>query len=136
MLSKVSKFDVQWLLPQLLPSLLVRTSVSSSQACSQLCQAHINSKFHSHLAVELEIGMPPAGVQKYYTVAQGDSLASIAAMFSTTVEAIQAVNPQIPDVNKIAIGQIIAIPQATTGMLLFHRSSSHISTNLFLLLLK
>lgn len=56
-----------------------------------------------------------AGVQRYYTVAQGDSLASIAANFSTTVEAIQAVNPQIPDVNKIAIGQIIAIPQATTG---------------------
>lgn len=56
-----------------------------------------------------------AGVQRLYTVVQGDSLASIATAFSTTVEAIQSVNPSITDTNRIAIGQVVAIPQARAG---------------------
>ena len=73
------------------------------------------------------------GVQRYYTVAQGDSLASIAANLSTTVQAIQAAYPQVPDINTIAIGQIIGIPQATTGMPLPYNSFCWIYFDLCLL---
>lgn len=58
-----------------------------------------------------------AGVQKYYTVKEGDSLANIASEFNTTVQAIQSANPSITNVNQIAIGEIFAIPAATTGKL-------------------
>lgn len=53
---------------------------------------------------------PPApGGQTYY-VQRGDTLRKIAAKFSTTVEAILRVNPQITNPNLIYTGQAITLP--------------------------
>lgn len=53
---------------------------------------------------------PPApGGQTYY-VQRGDTLRKIAAKFSTTVEAILRVNPQITNPNVIYTGQAIKLP--------------------------
>ena len=41
---------------------------------------------------------------------RGDTLRKIAAKFSTTVDAILKVNPQITNPNVIYVGQAIAIP--------------------------
>jgi LysM repeat protein len=57
---------------------------------------------------------PPASGQMYYVV-RGDTLRKIAAKFSTTVDAILQINPQISNPNVIYVGQAIAIPaQAST----------------------
>jgi LysM repeat protein len=56
---------------------------------------------------------PPASGQTYYVV-NGDTLRKIAAKFSTTVDAILRVNPQITNPNVIYVGQAIAIPTGTT----------------------
>ncbi len=52
---------------------------------------------------------PPASGQIYYAV-KGDTLRKIAAKFSTTVDAILKVNPQITNPNVIYVGQAISIP--------------------------
>ncbi len=52
---------------------------------------------------------PTTGGQTYYAV-RGDTLRIIAAKFSTTVDAILKVNPQITNPNLIFIGQAITIP--------------------------
>ena len=53
---------------------------------------------------------PPApGGQTYY-VQRGDTLRKIAAKFSTTVDAILRVNPQITNPNVIYTGQAITLP--------------------------
>ena len=53
---------------------------------------------------------PPApGGQTYY-VQRGDTLRKIAAKFSTTVDAILRVNPQITNPNLIYTGQAITLP--------------------------
>lgn len=44
-----------------------------------------------------------------YVVKSGDRLSRIAAAYNTTVDAIQAINPEIVDPNKIYIGQVIKI---------------------------
>jgi len=52
---------------------------------------------------------PPASGQTYY-VQKGDTLRKIAAKFSTTVDAILRVNPQITNPNVIYTGQAITLP--------------------------
>lgn len=44
-----------------------------------------------------------------YTVAPGDTLASIAAKFGTTVEALQSIN-NLQDRNVLSVGQKLVIP--------------------------
>lgn len=50
-----------------------------------------------------------------YVVQPGDTLASIARRFGTTVQAILAANPRITDPNLIFVGQVITIPVTTPG---------------------
>lgn len=45
-----------------------------------------------------------------YVVKSGDRLSKIAQSYNTTVKAIQAINPDITDPNKIKVGQVIKIP--------------------------
>lgn len=45
-----------------------------------------------------------------YVVKSGDRLSRIAVAYNTTVAAIQAINPEIVDPNKIKVGQVIKIP--------------------------
>lgn len=45
-----------------------------------------------------------------YVVRSGDRLSKIAQSYNTTVKAIQAINPEITDPNKIKVGQVIKIP--------------------------
>lgn len=45
-----------------------------------------------------------------YTIVWGDTLSAIAARFNVTLDAVESVNPQIPDYNKIWPGEIIHIP--------------------------
>ena len=52
---------------------------------------------------------PPSNGQVYYVI-KGDTLRKIAAKFSTTVDAILRLNPQITNQNLIYVGQAIAIP--------------------------
>ena len=52
---------------------------------------------------------PPPSGQTYY-VQKGDTLRKIASKFSTTVDAILRVNPQISNPNVIYVGQAITIP--------------------------
>jgi LysM repeat protein len=52
---------------------------------------------------------PPPPGQAYY-VQKGDTLRKIASKFSTTVDAILRVNPQISNPNVIYVGQAITIP--------------------------
>ncbi|HEX5466422.1 MAG TPA: LysM domain-containing protein [Candidatus Limnocylindrales bacterium] len=53
--------------------------------------------------------IPPPTAQ-LYTIKAGDTLSAIARRFDTTVDALKAANPQIKDINKIAIGDQITIP--------------------------
>jgi LysM repeat protein len=52
---------------------------------------------------------PPTSGQTYYAV-KGDTLRKIAAKFSTTVDAILKLNPQITNPNVIYVGQAITVP--------------------------
>jgi len=57
---------------------------------------------------------PPPSGQTYYVV-RGDTLRTIAAKFSTTVDAILRINPQITNQNLIYVGQAITIPAAASN---------------------
>lgn len=52
---------------------------------------------------------PPSGGQTYY-VQKGDTLRKIAAKFSTSVDALLKLNPQISNPNVIYVGQAITAP--------------------------
>lgn len=54
-------------------------------------------------------GAPP-GTTTDYVIQKGDTLATIAMRFGTTVQAILAVNPQITNPNIIFVGRTIKIP--------------------------
>jgi len=54
--------------------------------------------------------IPPEPTPQTYVVVKGDTLSKIAKRFGVTVEEIQAANPQIKNINKIAIGDQIIIP--------------------------
>lgn len=47
-----------------------------------------------------------------YVVRKGDTLSKIAEKYGTTVSKVASLN-QIVDVNKIAVGQILALPSAS-----------------------
>ena len=53
---------------------------------------------------------PPPPVGQVYIVQQGDTLRKIASKYSTTVDAILKVNPQIGNPNVIYVGQAITVP--------------------------
>jgi len=55
---------------------------------------------------------PPAGppASSSYTIQNGESLTSIAAMQRTTVQQLIAANPDIVDPNKIYVGESLAVP--------------------------
>jgi len=53
---------------------------------------------------------PPSPSGQVYYVQHGDTLRKIASKFSTTVDAILRVNPQIGNPNVIYVGQAISIP--------------------------
>jgi len=57
---------------------------------------------------------PPPPANGTYLVRSGDTLRNIAARFDTTVAAILQVNPQIPNLNLIYVGQTINLPAAST----------------------
>lgn len=57
--------------------------------------------------------MPARQSYQQYTVVKGDTLSAIAARFGSTVSAI-AVTSGIADPNKIAVGQVLSIPVAST----------------------
>lgn len=48
-----------------------------------------------------------------YTIRSGDTLSQIAAANKTTISAIQAINPQITDINKIYAGATLNLPTST-----------------------
>ena len=63
----------------------------------------------------LESGSPTASVaappsSQVYVVKSGDNFTKIAKKFGLTVEQLKAANPQIKDINKIAVGDQINIP--------------------------
>lgn len=56
---------------------------------------------------------PPPTTSVSYTVRSGDTLAKIASLYKTTVQAIATAN-KITDVNSIRVGQVLTIPTGTT----------------------
>lgn len=57
--------------------------------------------------------MPNRQSYQQYTVVRGDTLAAIAKRFKTTVQEI-AVTSGIADPNRIAVGQVLSIPLASS----------------------
>jgi LysM repeat protein len=57
----------------------------------------------------------PGPTAQVYVVKKGDTMSKIAARFEVTVEEIMAVNPAITNPNKIALGQEIVIPAASSS---------------------
>lgn len=57
----------------------------------------------------------PGPTAQVYVVKKGDTMSKIAARFEVTVEEIMAVNPEITNPNKIALGQEIIIPAASSS---------------------
>ncbi len=55
---------------------------------------------------------PPAPTPQVYVVVSGDTFTKIANKFGLTVEQLKAANPDIKDINKIAVGDEIIIPAA------------------------
>jgi LysM repeat protein len=49
---------------------------------------------------------PPA--KRYYTIERGDTFGIVAAKFATTVEALQALNPEVSS-NALTVGQRIRV---------------------------
>jgi nucleoid-associated protein YgaU len=63
-------------------------------------------------SASVEPATPAAPTPMTYTVAPKDTLEKIARKYGVTVAEILAVNPQITNPNKIAIGDVIVIPKA------------------------
>ena len=57
----------------------------------------------------------PGPTPQIYIVKKGDTMSKIAKNFGVSVEEIMAVNPEIKDPNKIALGQQIVIPAPSSG---------------------
>ncbi len=64
---------------------------------------------------------PPAASGQTYYAQHGDTLRIIAARFSTTVDAILRLNPQISNPNLIYVGQAITIPAEVTNYVVAKR---------------
>jgi LysM repeat protein len=52
---------------------------------------------------------PPPPVQRTYTIQEGDTFETIASDLDTTVERLQALNPEV-DPNALQVGQRIIVP--------------------------
>lgn len=50
---------------------------------------------------------PPAT----YTVVSGDTFSGVAKKLGVTVDALKAANPQVTDINNIAVGQVLNVPK-------------------------
>lgn len=57
----------------------------------------------------------PGPTAQVYVIKKGDTMSKIANRFGVTVEEIMAVNPEITNPNKIALGQEIVIPAASSS---------------------
>ena len=73
---------------------------------------------------------PPPGGQTYY-VQKGDTLRKIASKFSTTVEELLKVNPQISNPNVIYVGQAIKIPAGVSTYIVKRGDTLRIIANKF-----
>ena len=73
---------------------------------------------------------PPPGGQTYY-VQKGDTLRKIASKFSTTVNEILRVNPQISNPNVIYVGQAISIPSGVSTYIVQRGDTLRIIANKF-----
>ncbi len=73
---------------------------------------------------------PPPSGQAYY-VQRGDTLRKIASKFSTTVDAILRVNPQIGNPNVIYVGQAINIPAGAATYIVQRGDTLRIIANKF-----
>lgn len=73
---------------------------------------------------------PPPPGQTYY-VQKGDTLRKIASKFSTTVDAILGVNPQISNPNVIYVGQAITIPAGAATYVVQRGDTLRIIANRF-----
>lgn len=73
---------------------------------------------------------PPSGGQTYY-VQKGDTLRKIASKFSTTVNEILRVNPQISNPNVIYVGQAISIPSGVSTYIVQRGDTLRIIANKF-----
>jgi LysM repeat protein len=73
---------------------------------------------------------PPTSGQTYY-VQKGDTLRKIASKFSTTVDAILKVNPQITNPNVIYVGQAIKIPSGVSTYIVQKGDTLRIIANKF-----
>lgn len=74
---------------------------------------------------------PPPPTGQVYYVQKGDTLRKIASKFSTTVEAILQVNPQITNANVIYVGQAITIPSGVSTYIVQKGDSLRIIANKF-----
>ena len=73
---------------------------------------------------------PPPSGQVYY-VQKGDTLRKIASKFSTSVDAILKVNPQIGNANIIYVGQAISIPAGVSTYIVQRGDTLRIIANRF-----
>ncbi|HEX5501821.1 MAG TPA: LysM peptidoglycan-binding domain-containing protein [Thermomicrobiales bacterium] len=73
------------------------------------------------IVVGTDLAIPGAGAgpaspapapEALYRVQAGDTLAGIAAASGTSLAALLAANPQIPDPNLIVVGQVVRLPRA------------------------
>jgi len=74
---------------------------------------------------------PPPASGQIYTVQRGDTLRIIASRFSTSVDAILRVNPQIVDPNRIYAGQVINLPAGLTTYVVQRGDNLRIIANRF-----
>jgi peptidoglycan endopeptidase LytE len=73
---------------------------------------------------------PPASGQTYY-VQKGDTLRNIASRWSTTVDAVLKVNPQIANPNLIYVGQAITIPSGVSSYIVQKGDTLRVISNKF-----
>lgn len=57
-------------------------------------------------------GSTPDPGTKTYTVVSGDTFTGIASKLGVSVDALKAANPQVTDINDIAVGQVLNVPKA------------------------
>jgi len=85
-----------------------------------------SSSLHPECADPCCVAVPVTGSPSY-TVQKGDTLASIARRFQTTVNALLLANPNITNMNLIPVGEVIYLPGATItlsdGQIVLYRKS-------------